>query len=137
MTFTVGKTLDKCMKFYKRVLTTHNICQTSATKRLQEFPRQEEHLKYLHDRLQEYELNIQLVKGLNEKVVNGLVAQAAVSNFLLEDHLRVTPLIVAEIKSQLSIHEVIVRILEPMDFRTITADAATWKQFIEGLAGPT
>ena len=65
----VGKTLDKYMDFYKRVFTTHNRCQTSATKRLQEFLGQEDHLRYLHDRLQEDELNIHLVKGLNKKVV--------------------------------------------------------------------
>ena len=125
----VGKTLDKCMEFYKRVLTTHNRSHTSTTKRLQEFLGQKEHMKYLHDWMQEDELNIQLVKGLNEKVVKCLVVQAVVSNFLLEDQLRVTPPRVAEIKSQLSVHEVTVRILEPMEFRTIAADAATWKQF--------
>ena len=96
---TVGKTMEKCMEFYKKVLTTHNRCQTSSAKRLQEFPDQEDHLKYLHDRLQEDELHIQLVKGMDEKVVKGLVAQAAVSNFMLEDQLRVTPQRVAEIKS--------------------------------------
>ena len=132
----VGKTLDKCMDFYKRVLTTHNKCQTSAAKRLQDFPGQEENSKYLHDRLQEDEINIQLVKGLNEKVVKGLVVQAAVSNFMLEDQLRVTPPRVVEIKSHLSIHEVTVRILEPMDSRTIVADATAWKQFMDGLAQP-
>ena len=62
-------------------------------------------MKYLHDRLQEDELHIQLVKGMNEKVVKGLVAQAAISNFLLEDHLRVTPQSVVEIKSQFSKHK--------------------------------
>ena len=133
----VGKTLDKCMKFYKRVLTTHNRCQTSAAKRLLECAGQEEHLKYLHDRLQEDELNIQQIKGLNEKIVKGLVAQAAVSNCLLEDHLRVTPQKVAEIRSQLAMHEVPVIILEPMDFRTIAANAATWKQLVDGLARST
>ena len=56
-------------------------------------------MKYLHDRMQEDELHIQLVKGMDEKVVKGLVAQAAVSNFMLEDQLRVTPQRVAEIKS--------------------------------------
>ena len=59
LTTVVGKTLDKFMDFYKRVLTTHNRCQTSAARRLQKFPGQEEHLMYLHDRLQEDELNIQ------------------------------------------------------------------------------
>ena len=100
-------------------------------------PRQEEHLKYLHDRLQEDELNIQQIKGLNEKIVKGLVAQAAINNFLLEDQLRVTPQKVVEIRSRLALHEVLVRVLEPMDFRTIAVDAAMWKQFVDGLARPT
>ena len=85
LTTAIGKTLDKCMEFYKRVLTSHNKFQTSKQKRLQEFPDQEDHLKHLHDKLQEDELNIQLVKCLTDKVVKGLVAQAAVSNCLLED----------------------------------------------------
>ena len=99
LTTTVEKTLDRCMEFYKMVLTTQNRCQTSSTKTLQEFPEQEEHLKYLHDRREEDELHIQLVKNLSEKVVKGLVAQAAISNFLLEDKVKVTPPRVAEIKS--------------------------------------
>ena len=56
-------------------------------KRIQEFPDHEEHLKYLQDRLQDDELIIQQVKGITEKAVKSLVAQDAVSNFLLEDHL--------------------------------------------------
>ena len=66
-----------------------------------------------------------------------MVAQAAISNCLLEDQLRVTPQKVAEIKSQLVVHEVSVRILEPIYFRNIVEDAAAWKQFVDGLAGPT
>ena len=69
-------------------------------------------------------------------MVKGLVAQDVVSNFLLEYQLRVTPPKAAEIKSQLVVHEVTIRILEPMDFRTIVAYATTWKQFVDGLAGP-
>ena len=99
LTAVVGKTLDKCMDFYKRVLTTHNRSQTSMANRLEEFPCQEEHLKYLHEKLQEDELNIQQVKGLNEKVVKSLVAQVAVNNCLLEDQLRVITPKAAEIKS--------------------------------------
>ena len=87
--------------------------------------------------MQEDELNIRQVKGINEKLVKSLVAQAVVSNYVLEDQLRVTPPGAAEIKSQVSIHEVTVRLLEPMDFRTIAADTTTWKQFLDGLAGPT
>ena len=47
----IEKTSDKCKEFYKKVLITHNKCQTSSAKRLQEFPAHEEHLKHLHDRL--------------------------------------------------------------------------------------
>ena len=59
LTVVAEKMLDKCLDFYKRVLTMHNKFHTSTAKRLQEFPRQEEHVSYLHDRLQEDELNIQ------------------------------------------------------------------------------
>ena len=51
----------------------------------------EEHLKQLHDRLQKNELSIQLIKGLNEKVIKSMESQAVVSNFLLEYQLQVTP----------------------------------------------
>ena len=47
-------------------------------------------MKYLHDRKEEDEVHIQLVKGMSEKVVKYLVDQAAVNNCLLEDQLRVT-----------------------------------------------
>ena len=55
-------------------------------------------MKYLHDRLQEDEINIQFINGLDEKVIKNLVAQAVVSNFLLENQFRVTPKRVADIK---------------------------------------
>ena len=77
------------------------------------------------------------IKGIIEKVVNNWVAQVTVSNFLLEDLLRVTPPKAVEIKSQLAIHEVTVRLLEPMDFKTIVAEATAWKEFIVGSAGPS
>ena len=54
----IKKITEKCMEFYKKVLTTHNKCQTSSAKRLQEFLAHEEHLKHLHVRLQEDELSI-------------------------------------------------------------------------------
>ena len=78
-----------------------------------------------------------MVKGLNEKLVKYLVAQGKVSNCLLEDHLRVTPQRVAKIKSQLSIHEVAVIFLEPTNFKIVAVDVVAWKQFVDGLAGPT
>ena len=86
----------------------------------------------MEDKLQEDELNIQLVKGLDAKVIKSLVAQATVSNFLLE-YLQVTHARVADIRGQLSKHEVTVIILEPTDFETIYSDASVWKQFINSL----
>ena len=55
------------------------------TKETSRFPGQEESLKYHYDKLQEDELNIQQVKGLNDKLVKILLAPAVVSNCLLED----------------------------------------------------
>ena len=54
----VKKTKDQCMEFCEKVLATHNRCQTSSKKRLDELPSHEEHLKQLHDSLQEEELGI-------------------------------------------------------------------------------
>ena len=76
-------------------------------------------MKYIQDILQEDDLSIQQIKGITEKVVHIWVSQEVVSNFLLEYHLRVTPPKVSKIQSQLAIHEVTVRLLEPMEFNTI------------------
>ena len=73
------------------MLINHNKCQTSLAQILQKFPSHEEHLKKLKGKMQEDELSIQLVKKLNAKVIKSFVAQAAVSNCLLEYLLRVTP----------------------------------------------
>ena len=66
-----------------------------------------------------------------------LLAQAAISNCLLEDLLRVTAPRVADIKGQLSKHEITVKFLEPTEFETIASEASTWKQFINSLTGYT
>ena len=130
-------TIEKCAKLFKKMLITHNKCLNPLAQRLQEFPEHEEHLKQLNDKLQEDELNIKLVKGLDTKVVKSLVAQAVVSNCLLEDLLRVTPATVADIKGQLAKHEVTVRFLEPTKFETIASDASSQKQFIDSLTRST
>ena len=41
------------------------------------------------------------------------------------------------IKAQVAKHEVVVRFLEPSEFKTIVADANTWEQFINEVAKPT
>ena len=66
-----------------------------------------------------------------------MIAQAAVSNCLLEDQLRILPTRMEDIRSQASKHEVTVRFLEPTDFEFIVSDAMAWKLFIIELTGPT
>ena len=87
--------------------------------------------------MQDDNLSIQQIKRVTEIMVKDWVAQVAVSNFLLEDLLRVTPPKAAEIKSQLAIHEVTVRLLEPMDFKTIAGKSHAWRKFIGGSVGPS
>ena len=77
--------------------------------------------------MQEDELNIRLIKGLDEKVIKILVDQDAVNNCLLEGQLRVTPPRVVDIKTQVSKHEVTVRFLKPIDFDTIATVVVAWK----------
>ena len=43
----------------------------------------------------------------------------------------------ANIKSQVSKHEVTIIFLEPLEFETIVIDATTSKQFINEVVGPT
>ena len=83
----VKKNKDQCMEFCEKVLTTHNRCQTSSKKRLDELPAHEEHLKQLHARLQEDELGIQLIKSLDEKVLKSVIAQAILNSCRLQDQL--------------------------------------------------
>ena len=42
-----------------------------------------------------------------------------------------------EIESQLSKHEVAVRVLEPAEFQVISEQAQAWGAFVKTLAGPT
>ena len=66
-----------------------------------------------------------------------MIAQAAVSNHLLEDQLRLIPARVANIKSQVSKHEITIIFLEPSGFETIVTDANIWKKFINDVVGST
>ena len=92
-------------------------------------------MKYLQERVQEDKLSIQQIKGITNKVVKNWVTQAAVSNYLLGDLLKVTPPKAAEIKSQLAIHEVTFILLEPIYFKTIATEVDAWRKFIGGSAG--
>ena len=100
-------------------------------------PDSEGFLKQLQEIWQEDEQGIQLVKGLDEKALKNVIAQAAVSSHLLEDQVRLIPSRVANIKSQVAKHEITIRFLKPSGFETIATDANVWKKFINDQAGPT
>ena len=119
----VKKTKYQCMEFCEKVLETHKRCQISSKKRLDGLLAHEEHLKQLHDRLQEDELGIQLIKNLDDKVLKSLISQAAVNNCRLEYQLRLLLARMNNIKAQASKHEVTVKFLEPSCFEEIVTDA--------------
>ena len=83
------------------------------------------------------ELRIQKIEGINEEAVKNWITQDSVSNYLLEDLYRATPPKMTEIKSQLVVHEVTVKLLEPIDYKTIAEEANVWGEFIERPAGTT
>ena len=70
-------------------------------------------------------------------MLKSVIAQAAVSNCLLEDQIRMLPARMENIKAQAAKHEVTVIFLEPSDFEKIVTDDMAWKQFIDELAGST
>ena len=107
------RTKGICTELFRKVLTTHNRCQTSSKKRLDELPEHEEHLKQLHARWQEDELGIKFIKSLDERVLKNVISEVAVRNHLLEDQLRFLPSRMANLKALVAKHEVVVRFLEP------------------------
>ena len=133
----VRRTKGACAKFCRKVLITYNHFQTSAKKRLEELPDHEGFLKQLQEIWKEDEQGIQLVKGLDEKVLKIAIAQATVSNHLLEDQLHLIPAKVANIKSQATKYEITIRFLEPSRFETIAKNENVWKKFMTDQARPS
>ena len=83
-------------------------------------------MKCLQDRLHEYEQIIQKIEGISEEVVKTYIAKASVSNYLLEYLYRLTPQKVAEVESELAVHEITIRLLEPVDYWTIAEQENAW-----------
>ena len=63
-----------CVEFCRNVLITYNRCHIYAKRRLEEFRHHEGVLKQLQEKWQEDEQGIQLVKGLDEKVLKTIIA---------------------------------------------------------------
>ena len=70
-------------------------------------------------------------------MVKTWIAQASVSNYLLEYLYRLTPPKVTTVEAQLAVHEVTVRLLEPIDYRTIKEEANVWGEYISRPTGPS
>ena len=78
-----------------------------------------------------------MIKNLDERVIKKAIYQDPVSNFLLEERFQLLLARMANINTQDSKHEVMIRFLEPAQFEIIASDTKAWKQFIVELNGPT
>ena len=63
-------------------------------------------MAYLQDKLHEDEQNIQKIEIISKEVVKTWIAQASVSNYLLEYLYRLTPTKVTNVETQLDVQEV-------------------------------
>ena len=83
------------------------------------------------------ELSIQKIEFITAKEVKYWIAKASNKNFLLEYLYRKTPPKMAKVKSQLVVHEVTVRLLEPLDYKTIVTKVDSLDDFIKRQVGPS
>ena len=116
---------------------THNKCQASEATQVHDFPYQDQHLKNFQDMLQTDEQSIQKIENIGEEAIGIRVMQASVHKYLFEELLMQTSPKMKDIESQLAKHEATARLLEPVDYRVIKKEAAAWKVFIGGSAGPS
>ena len=130
-------TLEKFIEFYKKMHLVHNKCHIPSTIKIKYFLDKDQHLKFLQDMLLEDEKYIQNMEIIKEEDVKTWIAQASVINNLLEDLYKLNPPKVTEVESQLAVHEVTVRLLEPIDYRTISEEANAWDDYSSRPAGPT
>ena len=116
----IEKTLEKCTEFYKNMRQVHDRCHIYSAAKINDFPNKDRHVAYLHDILHEDEQYIQKIEIINEEDVRTWVAQAYVSNYILEDLYRTTPKRVTRMETQLVIHKVTMQMLELINYRTIS-----------------
>ena len=92
---------------------------------------------YLEDRLHGDVQYIHKLEIINEEDVMTWVAEASVSNYILEDLYRTTPKRVTRVETQLVVHEVTLQMLESINYQTSAEGANAWGGYISSLAGPT
>ena len=80
---------------------------------------------------------MQQFKDLDEQILKDAVARAAVSIYLLEDQLRLSPSRIEVVKNHAAKFEIDIRFLEPSEFENLAAEAQVWKNFLYDQAGPS
>ena len=132
----IEKTIEKCATFYKGIHFVHNQCMVLIGAPDQDFPVKEEHLKNLQERLLKGEESISKLDDVSEEDTRIWIIQASGHKLLLEEYLSQNVPKVKEIRSQLSKHEVVVRVLEPTEYQVINEEAQAWGIFIKTPTGP-
>ena len=103
----------------------------------QVFPVREEHMKNLQERLQKGEESISKLEAVSEEDIKIWIIQASGHKLLLEEYLSQSTPKVKEIESQLSKHEVAVRVLGLAEYQVISEQAQAWGIFFKTPIGPT
>ena len=88
-------------------------------------------MRNLQERLLKGEESISKLKVVSEEDIRIWIIQASGYKLLLEESLSQNVPKVKEIKSQLSKHEVAVRVLELAEYRVISEEAQGWGIFIK------
>ena len=80
---------------------------------------------------------IEKIKSIGEEEIRFWVIQALVHKNIFEESLMQTTPNVKEIESQISKHDVVARLLEPVDYLVIMEEAHAWIFFIKKPIGHT
>ena len=112
----IEKTIEKCAEFYKGIHLSHNQCMILTDSPDQVFPVKEEHLKNVQERLQKGEESISRLEAVSDENIKIWIIQESSHKIKLEESLSQSALKVKEIESQLSKHEVVVHVLEHIEF---------------------
>ena len=136
-TIRLNTAIEKSAKFYKGIQLVHNECMILIDSLYQVFLVREEHMKNLQDMLQKGEENISSLDDVSEEDIKIWIIQESGHKLKLEEYLSQSTPRVKEIESQLSKHEVAVRVLEPVEFQVINEQAQAWDVFVKTPARPT
>ena len=77
------------------------------------------------------------LEAFTEEVIHYFVWKASINTYILEGICKITTEEVTQIDTQLKIHKVTLKLLEPMKYKTIAEEANTWAAYISSLEGPT